>query len=345
MRIIYTGKYLTTSIYISTAGNVYVSGNYISTIVDLPSLEKGIVWKNGEELYTTSAEVVRFLSLFVTNSNDGLEEEDVFYCGYSNGEGKVWKNGQIYYTMDVKPYLIYNYQNNIYSVGMTSHVGGSSIMVSKNNENLFSISSSTELYSHSLCVSGEDVYIGGSSVIYDYNSIGKAKIWKNNEELYFFDGTTMNDAACMSVKVIDSDVYGAGITGNDGKVWKNGEELYSFPNVLLKRMFIDTHGVGIAEHEAEAGVRVYPNPAREQITVEFANVEQKSKWQMAEKQQSRKTEGGMAMFSLFDVQGRELLRQEIGDKESINVSRFVAGIYIYSIEFGGKKSTGKLVIN
>ncbi|MDR3046096.1 MAG: T9SS type A sorting domain-containing protein [Bacteroidales bacterium] len=40
-----------------------------------------------------------------------------------------------------------------------------------------------------------------------------------------------------------------------------------------------------------------------------------------------------------------MLRQEIGDKESINVSRFVAGIYIYTVEFEGRKSTGKLIIN
>jgi hypothetical protein len=108
---------------------------------------------------------------------------------------------------------------------------------------------------------------------------------------------------------------------------------------MIQGMYVVPTEIGIKEPDREVRVRVYPNPAREQVTVELPLTKN------GEGAKARMYESMKAVFVLYDVQGRELLRQEIGDKESINVSRFVAGIYIYTVESEGRQSTGKLIIN
>ncbi|MDR3047890.1 MAG: T9SS type A sorting domain-containing protein [Bacteroidales bacterium] len=321
-------------IYVSTSGNVYVVGDKVyGTIYN----DRAKLWKNGEDLYDLPNGYA--MSVFIDESNN---EEDAYFGGLFGTGAVVWKNGVRYNRM-----LYGQYESSVRSVFFDhGHVyaGGYAETpafnlpvpigkVWKNGDEIYSFGDANyPVYVHTVCVFGNDVYAGGNQIW--YGSLTQAKVWKNGEELYSYDPPINNDvpfASITKIVVLEDNVYAAGYVGPNGKVWKNGEELFSFLNCWIEDMFIDTHGVGIAEHEAEAGVKVYPNPAREQVTVKLPL--------------TKNGEGAKAVFVLYDVQGRELLRQEIGDKESINVSRFGAEIYIYTVEFGERKSTGKLVKN
>ncbi|MDR3046140.1 MAG: T9SS type A sorting domain-containing protein [Bacteroidales bacterium] len=349
---------LGSDVFVSSTGNEYVAGCWLAngTIHNID----GKVWKNREELYTLSEETKLSgpISIFIDEHN-GVE--DVYVSGVVSSTGLgadaravVWKNGEVLYLID-GPYgsgaitvfvhngdVYFGGDENVRYLSVNGRIREDPVgKVWKNGVEIYSVSTPNyPAVIMSVYVSGNDVYAGGRQIA--IGSCSDGKIWKNGEELYSF-GPPDGYSDCMnsvnSIRVVGNDVYAAGRYGYDGRVWKNGEMLYHFHNSPVNDMFIDTHGVGITEHEAEAGVKVYPNPAREQVTVELPLTKN------GEGAKARMHESTKAVFVLYDVQGRELLRQEIGDKESINVSRFVAGIYIYTVEFGGRKSTGKLIIN
>ena len=50
------------------------------------------------------------------------------------------------------------------------------------------------------------------------------------------------------------------------------------------------------------------------------------------------------IFRLFDLEGREVLRQEVqADPETIPMNQITEGLYLYRIESGGESMWGKLV--
>ncbi|MDR0606034.1 MAG: T9SS type A sorting domain-containing protein, partial [Bacteroidales bacterium] len=83
---------------------------------------------------------------------------------------------------------------------------------------------------------------------------------------------------------------------------------------------------GITDREA-SDISVYPNPARDNITVVLPeNIHQ-------------------AVFTLYDIQGKVLLQQEISNQDVISVNTFAKGIYIYNVTTDKEKHVGKLMID
>ncbi|MDR0368055.1 MAG: T9SS type A sorting domain-containing protein, partial [Bacteroidales bacterium] len=84
--------------------------------------------------------------------------------------------------------------------------------------------------------------------------------------------------------------------------------------------------VGITELETSA-VAVYPNPATDNIIISL---------------RENITE---AVFTLYDMQGRVLIRRNITNEEVISVNEFAAGIYIYNVSAAKEHYQGKIVIS
>ncbi|MDR0606302.1 MAG: T9SS type A sorting domain-containing protein [Bacteroidales bacterium] len=76
-----------------------------------------------------------------------------------------------------------------------------------------------------------------------------------------------------------------------------------------------------------SALNVYPNPTRDYIHIVLPdNVVH-------------------AVFTLYDMQGKELIRKEIGRRDEVPVSNLATGIYIYNVTTNKQKHTGKLIIN
>ena len=77
----------------------------------------------------------------------------------------------------------------------------------------------------------------------------------------------------------------------------------------------------------------YPNPVRDNVNLRFS--------------QSRTSQ---VLIKMYDVQGKEILDKDLGVRpagdytESINISRFTAGRYMYTIQSGATRLAGKLLI-
>jgi hypothetical protein len=90
----------------------------------------------------------------------------------------------------------------------------------------------------------------------------------------------------------------------------------------------------VATFESEIGivdikissVSIFPNPATDNITVTLPeNVHQ-------------------ATFTVYDMQGKMLLQQNIGNQETVSVSNLSAGVYIYHVRTEKESYTGKIVL-
>ncbi|MDR0605547.1 MAG: T9SS type A sorting domain-containing protein, partial [Bacteroidales bacterium] len=73
-------------------------------------------------------------------------------------------------------------------------------------------------------------------------------------------------------------------------------------------------------------INVYPNPAKDNIYITLPeNISQ-------------------AVFALYDIQGKVLIRKEIGSQETLSVSNLAGGIYIYHVITDKQTHTGKIII-
>jgi hypothetical protein len=92
--------------------------------------------------------------------------------------------------------------------------------------------------------------------------------------------------------------------------------------------FVATFDIANAIEEIETSpISVYPNPATDNITIILPdNIYQ-------------------AVFMLYDMQGKVLIRKEIGNQDAVSVSNLAAGIYIYNVTIENQNHTGKIVIN
>jgi hypothetical protein len=81
---------------------------------------------------------------------------------------------------------------------------------------------------------------------------------------------------------------------------------------------------GITDIEASA-LTIYPNPATDNICIILPeNVHS-------------------AVFTLYDMQGKILIKQEVSNKETVAIDKFASGIYIYSVRTDKQNHTGKLI--
>jgi uncharacterized repeat protein (TIGR02543 family) len=87
-----------------------------------------------------------------------------------------------------------------------------------------------------------------------------------------------------------------------------------------------TQSVGIENRTAvETSVKIYPNPVENIISILLPeNTTQ-------------------ASFILYDIQGKQLLQQEIRKENTVSVAHLSSGMYIYNIILDGKRMTGKIV--
>jgi 5-enolpyruvylshikimate-3-phosphate synthase len=74
-------------------------------------------------------------------------------------------------------------------------------------------------------------------------------------------------------------------------------------------------------------INIYPNPATDNIHITLSeNVHQ-------------------AVFTLYDMQGKILIRKEINSDDAVSVSNLAAGIYIYYVRTEKENKQGKIMIN
>jgi hypothetical protein len=73
-------------------------------------------------------------------------------------------------------------------------------------------------------------------------------------------------------------------------------------------------------------IAVYPNPATDDIHITLPeNISQ-------------------AVFTLYDMQGKELIKQEVVHRDKVTINNFAAGIYIYNVVTEKENYTGKIII-
>lgn len=94
----------------------------------------------------------------------------------------------------------------------------------------------------------------------------------------------------------------------------------NFPSCL------DLSTVGLRQLVQAADVQIYPNPARDQVTLAVG-------------------EGAPAQVVLMDAQGRVLLREtfEAGQKHELNIAQFASGVYLLHINQAERVKQHKLV--
>jgi hypothetical protein len=106
--------------------------------------------------------------------------------------------------------------------------------------------------------------------------------------------------------------------------YRNAEHWGNFTNILPDNNCDD---VAVEDLVAEDIINIYPNPATDNITI------------------SLRENITNAVFTLYDMQGRVLIRQAVSNEDVIPVSEFAAGIYIYNISTGKERYQGKMRIN
>jgi hypothetical protein len=91
--------------------------------------------------------------------------------------------------------------------------------------------------------------------------------------------------------------------------------------------FAATFDISNAIKEIETStIVIYPNPATDNITVILPeNVYQ-------------------AVFTVYDMQGKILIRKEISNQDAVPVSNLAKGVYIYNVTTDKQRYQGKIVI-
>jgi hypothetical protein len=85
-------------------------------------------------------------------------------------------------------------------------------------------------------------------------------------------------------------------------------------------------GVGITDIETSK-INVYPNPVRDKINIVLPeNVYR-------------------AVFTLYDMQGKALIEQQISNQDVVSVSHLAKGIYIYNVRTEKENHTGKIAVD
>ncbi|MDR1203676.1 MAG: T9SS type A sorting domain-containing protein [Tannerellaceae bacterium] len=113
------------------------------------------------------------------------------------------------------------------------------------------------------------------------------------------------------------------IRWNDGSIL-NSRTITVTQDITYTALF--ELGTGIFDKERST-LSVYPNPTRDNVYIVLPeNV-------------------FSAVFTLHDIQGKVLIRQEIGNQETVQVNSLAAGIYIYNVRTGTQTYQGKIIVN
>jgi hypothetical protein len=123
-------------------------------------------------------------------------------------------------------------------------------------------------------------------------------------------------------------------TGNVVVTKTNGSsQSYALSNVRYLSFADYKTDVPLVETQDEGGLQLYPNPASNQLTVNF-----------------RVAKSGNASISIVDFQGRTISQQTVaslaGDNKTIvSLANIPVGLYLCSVNNGTNIETSKLIIN
>ena len=153
-----------------------------------------------------------------------------------------------------------------------------------------------------------------------------------NVSIPVYNVNVANTVTSINVSAIASDSY-ALVEGAGEHLLNMGNNVIDIVVVAENGTNIRTYSINVTRGEAngieenlDQPLVVYPNPATNQITVSGLS--------------------GNGILSLFDVVGKERLRQTItSDKEIITVSTLPSGIYLIRIVEGVKTNTIKVIVN
>jgi hypothetical protein len=152
------------------------------------------------------------------------------------------------------------------------------------------------------------------------NVIGSNDYQKSNGKPEFKREYAANSVA--SIEAIPNTGYRF-IAWNDG----NTDNPRGF-TVTGDSIFMAIFDMGTAIKVIEtSNIKIYPNPATDNIHITLPdNVQQ-------------------GFFTLYDMQGKVLIRKGISSQETVSVSNLAAGVYIYNIITNKQNFTGKLTID
>jgi hypothetical protein len=105
----------------------------------------------------------------------------------------------------------------------------------------------------------------------------------------------------------------------------NPRELIVTGDSIFTAIFEST--VGIVTNIETSTISVYPNPATDNIHIILPE------------------NTPHAIFTLYDMQGKMLIRQEVNNRKTVSVSNLASGIYIYHVRTEKENCQGKIVIS
>lgn len=218
---------------VCTSGqNVYVAGFFTKEGKIVP-----VLWSNNEAVVLPTSSGARSgqaYSVFVSGT-------DVYVAGHEEvGDvghyvPMLWKNGQ-QVSLSVGNDAAFSIANSVFVSGADVYVAGqerisqgSSIATLWENGNYQRI---MDAQAFSVCVSGSDVYMVGSTIGDPYSV---AMLWENGIPYALSNDETEGNYA-QSVFVSGTDVYVAGAVDNVATIWKNKEvisSLQSIPSISI----------------------------------------------------------------------------------------------------------------
>ncbi|MFA5573521.1 MAG: T9SS type A sorting domain-containing protein [Brumimicrobium sp.] len=134
------------------------------------------------------------------------------------------------------------------------------------------------------------------------------------DQYEYYDHTVSNLPLFLHLNVIFSEVMTDGTTGVEG-------------NVGIVLSYNDPEGTSAVENNIWNGLVVYPNPAKDLLTITLPN------------------QVDNASMNIVDVTGRSLYFDRIMDGSSVNVSNFDSGVYFVKITHNGQTITRSIVID
>jgi hypothetical protein len=146
-----------------------------------------------------------------------------------------------------------------------------------------------------------------------YNCIGLTEIYVKAETPPQIDSNTFENVS------VNIPVYVCG----EVEDYRNASCWNNFTNILPD----NTCNVAVEDLPAEDIINIYPNPATDNIVISLREMITN------------------AVFTLYDMQGKVLIRRNVSNEDVISVNEFAAGVYIYNVSTGKENLNGKIVIS
>jgi hypothetical protein len=113
------------------------------------------------------------------------------------------------------------------------------------------------------------------------------------------------------------------VSWNDGNI-ENPRSFILTQDTSFTAVFEASTGIKSMDTEASA-IKVYPNPTKDNLNIVLPeNIDQ-------------------AVFTLYDMQSKVLIQQQISAQDVVSVSHLAAGIYIYNVRTEKGNYTGKVI--